>query len=204
MRCNEVTKLLMAYIDGRLPESLAEKLEAHLDVCPLCREEYTSEVEMTAALKTDTTGYAGAFFVDDVMRWIDSSLEVEYARLKVNRIQRVVMSVSAACIFIVAYLIWQMDWFGIWGRTPIGNYLAYGFAAIGQWFSAVGAMIYGYFKSGELIYHSSASQVAELTSGYLSIIIIVTVLALITCIGLVGGFRQKLVEELRICSVKSK
>ena len=204
MRCNEVTKLLMAYIDGRLPESRAEKLEAHLDACPLCREEYTSEVEMTAALKTDTSGYAGAFFVGDVMRWIDSSLDAEYARLRVNKLQGIVMSVSAACVFVVAYLIWQMDWFGIWGRTPIGNYLAQGFAAIGNWFSGVGAMIYGYFKSGELIYHSSASQVADLTSGYLSIIIVVTVLALITCIGLVGGFRQKLVEELRICSAKIK
>jgi len=204
MRCSEVKKLMMAYIDGKLGESQAETLERHLDACPLCRNDYASEIEMTAAFKTDATGYAGPFFADDVMRWVDSALETEYARFRVNKLQRIVMSVSTACVLIVAYLIWQMDWFGIWGQSSVGAYLAEGFTIVGAWFSAIGVMLQGYFESGQTIYNVSTSQVASAVSGYISTIVVITVLALITCIGLIGIFRRKLVEELRICLTRVK
>lgn len=48
MRCADVERCTMRYVDGRLTPSEARRVSAHLDVCPRCREAYAEEVELVA------------------------------------------------------------------------------------------------------------------------------------------------------------
>jgi anti-sigma factor RsiW len=50
MVCRELVGLVTAYVEGTLPASDRERLEAHLDECPWCRDYVDQHREIVMAL----------------------------------------------------------------------------------------------------------------------------------------------------------
>jgi anti-sigma factor RsiW len=47
--CRELVELVTAYLDGALDPQVVQRIEAHLEACPMCVE-YVEEVRITARL----------------------------------------------------------------------------------------------------------------------------------------------------------
>jgi anti-sigma factor RsiW len=195
MRCDEVKRSMMSYIDGKMPRHQVDKIERHLEVCPLCRRAYADDVEMIAAFRTETSGYAGPFFVDDVMKRIDIALESEYAKLKLNPMQKGVAAIAAFCALVVTAILWQVNWRVFAESSAFAAYYAAAKSAVLGWLGGLASMLSSLYGSASAALGATSSAYGSFADNYLVIIAIVTILAAIACIGLIGGFRSKFAEE---------
>ena len=54
MTCQELVELVTDYFDGALDEALRDRFEAHLNVCPDCKQ-YVAQMRVTLQLAQDLT-----------------------------------------------------------------------------------------------------------------------------------------------------
>lgn len=73
LSCPEARSMVSDYIDGDLPEDLANALEQHLQTCPFCPPLYASLVETLRELKAldDVAG------VEGLVRRVVQAIEAE-------------------------------------------------------------------------------------------------------------------------------
>ena len=67
MRCDDVRDQQMSWAEGRLAEPERERIRAHLEACPPCREAFAEEHEWTALFGRVPEGIAGADFTEGVL-----------------------------------------------------------------------------------------------------------------------------------------
>ena len=73
LSCPKARSMVSDYIDGDLPDDLAQALEHHLETCPFCPPLYASLVETLAELKAldDVSG------VESLVRRVVQAIEAE-------------------------------------------------------------------------------------------------------------------------------
>ncbi len=197
MRCEEVNKLIMDYIDGRLGRFKTEKFERHIEACRACREEYEAELKMASAFDIEAEGIAGPFFVEDVFANIDTALEREYALLRINGTPKIVALAGAVAVMVVALVLWSTGW-GAFGESgTIRLVIADASTTGGEWFTGLGGLLVGVYDALAAGFHSVMAVLGAFSAHYTSAIAILTALCGIASVGLIERFRRKFAEELR-------
>jgi hypothetical protein len=69
--CENIREFLSAYIDNELEEELVQKVEQHLTVCPLCRDELAVQREAKDILKSITVSEPAGYVWDNISWRLD-------------------------------------------------------------------------------------------------------------------------------------
>ncbi len=189
----------MKYIEGKLQDDVTREFRAHLNACPSCWDAYADEVEMTAVFRTDASGIAGVGFVDDVTaRLIAEEARYPEGVTMANEKQRMVVAVSLVALIIVGLFFWLNKPLTVTSYNNLSAYLVQTGAAVNGFITTIGFMFNDLTVSVESVYRNATTFIGSVTTGYSSVIAILTAIALMLCIGLIGVFRDKIVKELGI------
>jgi hypothetical protein len=197
MRCDDVQKKLMDFIDGRLPEDRAHAFKAHMEACPVCREAYADEIEMVAAFGREISETVGDDFVFGVMDRIDSVSKARVPAGEERFVFRFPVAAKVLAVLVVAGLaIPLLAGFG----SAEGNLLQSTFnqlaKAIGESLGGLKGFFDGCIESGTDLYRDTWSEVFSFTGGHVPLIVVITALGLAACTGLVWKYRKNIAEEL--------
>ncbi len=119
MDCRHVNKLLVAYIEGELPDSVSRRVEAHLTRCEDCSKKYTRMQKMVHLMKTLPSISPSPGIVQNVMEKIEE--ENKPARMNIftrfKLIPKKLMVAAATFMLLAAVLYGSITFF--WDRSPL-------------------------------------------------------------------------------------
>ena len=104
MDCRDINKLLAAYMEGELPDSVSREVEAHLTQCEDCAKKYARMQKMVQLMKTLPSISPSPGIIQNVMEKIEEENKPArtnfFARFKL--LPKKVMVASAAFMLLAA------------------------------------------------------------------------------------------------------